>query len=459
MKFPKYISLFPVILFVFFAACNLQEPEITQTTLSTNEQKMLSRLMAVGDNIISGYQNAALTEKHQRRSFVALIAKQAETPDFQQPYFAYPGIGSESYGGYGTLELRYLDDPNTPQTKVPDPKIYAVAFDSVPGFDPLNPYLNDDVRNWPLPYNNLGIPGIVVQDVLIGKTKLHSISHSPMFEYILRNPLPEPYSGEYSAFDQAKFFTPTVLLCWVGMYDVLGFAQYSTSTPALSQPTPKEDFKQYYAQLMDSLASIALVGVVTANIPDILDMPYFNVVPHVVIDSVTNTPLLDDQGNPIPLIGVEDGDRVLMPAKFAIKQGYGIPEGILNGNGEPVPDDMVLDAAEIAQVEQAISDYNAIIDSVCSVRNISVVDMHDFFKQINDGYQIAGATLTSDFITGGFYSLDGIHPSDLGHALIANEWIQAINSAFRISIPPVDVVQFMHDLQPMLQSDTSAIRY
>ncbi len=455
MMLKKYITILLPVLLLFFTACNLQEPEVTETELSANEEQMFSRLMAVGDNIISGYQNAALTEKHQKYSFVALLAKQGQTKDFQQPYFKYPGIGSESYGGYGTLELRYLDDPNTPQTKIPDPKIYAVAFDSVADFDPLNPYLNNEVREWPLPYNNLGIPGIVVQDVLIGKTKLHSVSHSPMFEYVLRNPLPDPYSGEYSAYDQAKFFTPTILLCWVGMYDVLGYAQYSASAPSLSQPTSAEDFTNHYSALMDSLRSIALVGVVVANIPDILDMPYFNVVPHVVIDSVTNTPLLDDQGNTIPLIGVEEGDKVLMPAKFAIKQGYGIPEGVLNGNGEPVPDDMVLDASEIALVQQAITDYNAIIDSVCSLRKIPVVDMYSFFKQINDGYQVAGTTFTSDFITGGFYSLDGIHPSDLGHALIANEWIDVINSAFRITIPPVDVVRLMYELQPMFASDTT----
>jgi hypothetical protein len=46
--------------------------------------------------------------------------------------------------------------------------------------------------------------------------------------------------------------------------------------------------------------------------------------------------------------------------------------------------------------------------------------------------------LTTDYL-GGVFSLDGIHPSRTGHALIANAFIDAINTRFAESIPPVDV--------------------
>lgn len=439
--------LFFISSLILLGGCTLQEPEVLETTLSSNEKLLFSRLVGLGDNIMSGYQNAALTEKHQKYDFMALLARQGETPDFQQPYMGYPGIGSESYGGYGTLELKYVDNPETPQTVNPDPLIYAVPFSDYPDFDPNLPFVSDEVMSWAFPYNNLGIPGINLKDVLKGKTKLHSSSHSPMLDIILRNPLPDPY-GELSPFEQAKLFVPSLVVCWAGMFDVLGYAQYSASGQTFSEPTSKEDFAKYYAELMDSVKSTQ-AAVIVANIPDILDMPYFNVVPGVVIDTVTNAPYLDENNNPVPLIGVNEGDKILMPAKFKMrKEGYGIPQGILNGNGQPLPDDMVLDATEIATVEQAIDDYNASIDSICLSRNIPVVDMYGFFKQINEGYEVAGMTFTSDFISGGFYSLDGVHPGDLGHALLANQWLDKINSSFRLSIPPVNIVQIMSELQP-----------
>ncbi len=446
--------VFFILSLLLLSGCTLQEPQVRETLLSSNEQLLFSRLVGLGDNIISGYQNAALTEKHQKYDFMALLARQGATPDFQQPYMGYPGIGSESYGGFGTLELKYVDNPNTPQTINPDPLIYAVPFSDYPDFDPNLPFISDDVMNWPFPYNNLGIPGINVRDVLKGATKLHSTSHSPMLDIILRNPLPDPY-GEMSSFEQAKMFVPSLIVCWAGMFDVLGYAQYSATGQTFTQPTSKQDFAKYYGELMDSLKSTQ-AAVVVANIPDILDMPYFNVVPAVVIDTVTNTPYLDENNNTVPLIGVNEGDKILMPAKFKIKiEGYGIPTGVLNGNGLPIPGDMVLDAAEIATVEQAISDYNASIDSICLSRSIPVVDMYSFFKQINEGYEVAGMTFTADFITGGFYSLDGVHPSDLGHALLANQWLDKINSSFRVSIPAVDIIQLMNELQPTVTNSLS----
>jgi hypothetical protein len=48
--------------------------------------------------------------------------------------------------------------------------------------------------------------------------------------------------------------------------------------------------------------------------------------------------------------------------------------------------------------------------------------------------------LTTDYL-GGVFSLDGIHPSRTGHALIANAFIEAINTRFGEAIPAVDVAR------------------
>ena len=456
MLLKKSIIIASASLLLFLLACTLQEPKITKTTLSSNEKLLFSRYMALGDNFISGYQNGALRVRDQKYSVPALIARQGETPNFQQPLIANPGIGPESSVGFGGLELKYLDNPNTPNTINPDPKIYAAPYADYPNFDMNMVFVSEEVMLYPLPYSNLAVPGIITEDVLIGTTKLRSRSHSPMLDVILRNPLPDPY-GELSAFEQAKLFVPSLITCWVGTFDVLGFARLASSSETpLPAPTSREDFSQHYAELMDSLKNTGAVLVV-GNVPDILDMPYFNLVPPVVIDTLLNAPYLDN-GNTVALVGVQEGDKIVTQAKFKMKEGYGIPKGILNGNGEPLPDNMVLDSDEISMIRTAITDYNEVIDSVCTARGIPVVDMHTFFKQMQEGIQVAGTTITDDFISGGFYSLDGIHPSSLGNALIANEWIEVINSTFRLSIPAVNVVEIMEKVQPhVLAADTSYV--
>ena len=441
--------------FAILFSCTLQEPGIKKTTVNRQDSLYFSRLMVLGDDNVASYQNLALTEKHQVYSFPAQIAKQGGTPDFQQPLMEYPGIGTLSPWGFGTIELYHLDNPETPETQIPDPVIRAVSYDDYPDYDLNMPFVSEEVMTYPLPYSNLGVPGIVMEDILKGKTKLKSRSHTKMLDVILRNPLPEPY-GELTSFQQAKLFHPSILICWVGMNDVLNFAQYPEGEqPSIPTPTSSETFAEKFAIMADSLKSIG-AALIIGNVPDITDMPYFNTVPAVVIDSTTNAPYLDDNGNTIPLIGVEPGDKILTPAKGDIKKGYGIPEGVLNGNGLPIPDDKILDAAEVALVQEAVENYNAAIDSVCSNRKIPVVDMYALYKELNTGLYEAGFVFTNTFISGGFFSLDGIHPSDLGNGILANEWIRAINSNFPVSVPPVNLFDLISELKPLVIDTTAA---
>ncbi|HID38993.1 MAG TPA: hypothetical protein EYP36_05710 [Calditrichaeota bacterium] len=449
MKWYKSIFLF-VLASLIVAGCKLDKPVSNPNTVTPNEKLLFSRFVALGDNIVAGYQNAAMTDSLQRYSFVNLMAEQAEVENFVQPLLGYPGLGSESLAGYGTLKLKYLDDPKTPNTIIPDPVIIAIPFSDYPDFDPLDPYVSEEIKTHPLPYNNLGIPGIVLEDVLIAIDKLHSRSHSPLIDVVLRNPA----AGNLTPFQQARAFVPSLIVCWAGMYDVLGYALYNTGGTKLTQPTPAAEFAEHFASLMDSLQSIRGAGLLVGNIPDILDMPYFNTVSPFVIDTVTNTPYLDDSGNKVPLIGVNpETDIVLFPARQATRQGYGIPSGILNGNGEALPEDFVLTTDEQNLIHEAIDGYNTAIDTITQNKEIIVVDMYSFFKRIKNGYSYAGFTFTAEAITGGFYSLDGVHPSILGNALIANEWLNKINrtlrsGSFYVSIPLIDVIQLMNDLQP-----------
>jgi len=55
------------------------------------------------------------------------------------------------------------------------------------------------------------------------------------------------------------------------------------------------------------------------------------------------------------------------------------------------------------------------------------------------GIAYNGGVLTSQFVTGGGFSLDGAHPTPRGYAHVANLTIQEINTTYGATIPTVDI--------------------
>ena len=69
------------------------------------------------------------------------------------------------------------------------------------------------------------------------------------------------------------------------------------------------------------------------------------------------------------------------------------------------------------------------IAEICQGAGIPVLDVHALFVEAaTRGRVVGGVTLTSAYLTGGLFGYDGVHPTDLGYALIANEWIGLINA-------------------------------
>ena len=50
-----------------------------------------------------------------------------------------------------------------------------------------------------------------------------------------------------------------------------------------------------------------------------------------------------------------------------------------------------------------------------------------------------GVRYTATFVTGGTFSLDGVHLTGRGYALIANEFLRVINQKYKSTLPMVNV--------------------
>lgn len=242
---------------------------------------------------------------------------------------------------------------------------------------------------------------------------------------------------------------------------------------------------------------------VIANIPDVLTIPYLNTVPHnpVPLDAATaallngayasyNQALLafaTDQ-NPLgtPLISMEEAQQrtisfeagetnavviidedltdltAISPALINMRQATAEDKLILpssafigtlaneadptsiNGVAIPLADNWVLTPQEQETAASAVIAFNSAISNLATAYDLALVDANSLLLQLNStGFiQADGSVVTGTFGTGGGFSLDGVHPSPRGYAIIANAFVEAINTKFQSNLPGVNPLDY-----------------
>jgi hypothetical protein len=110
----------------------------------------------------------------------------------------------------------------------------------------------------------------------------------------------------------------------------------------------------------------------------------------------------------------------------------------------PMQDNAVLTAHETAQVKTATDAYNITIQSIASAKGLAFVNANAILTSVAaQDYDTENAfTVTSTFVTGGGFSLDGVHPSPRGYALIANEFFKAINATYGSNFKAVNIGEY-----------------
>jgi len=382
-----------------------------------------TRFVVIGDSYSAGVQSASLNINHQQFSWPSVLARQAGAPDFQQPLVSFPGIGPE---------LLLVDVIHFPPTILPA---------SGQG-QPLN-------LNLPRPYNNLGVPGANVADVttLTGAQPV-SNTQTAFAQFILR--------GLGTEVQQAVAQHPTFIAVWIGGNDVLGSVESGTTTFL----TPLATFTTAYNAMLDQLtAGAPNAGIVVGTIPDnVLALPFLTAVPPVIINPQTGQPLMLN-GSVVPLIAdlgggnigpLPAGSVVLLTAATKVASGFGIPPQLaaippfssFPNAGKPLADGDVLTPTESATIKQRVDDFNTVIMQAAATRNIPVADIKGLFDRLAVGLPVGPIVLNGSFITGGAFSLDGIHMTDMGYTLFADEYIKAINNAYGTRIPIAPLTNF-----------------
>jgi len=75
--------------------------------------------------------------------------------------------------------------------------------------------------------------------------------------------------------------------------------------------------------------------------------------------------------------------------------------------------------SEQEEIATATASFNAIIEAVAGQAGLGIVDANGLLTQLQtSGLSSNGFTLSSNLVTGGAFSLDGVHSTARGYALI-----------------------------------------
>jgi hypothetical protein len=151
------------------------------------------------------------------------------------------------------------------------------------------------------------------------------------------------------------------------------------------------------------------------------------------------------------------GDLIPLVSSGVIGTAATLPPGVPVNLGAygityPLEDKHILIPSEIAEINAATDAFNVTIKAVADAKGLAFFDAKTKMDLLTtSGITANNYTLTSTFVTGGAFSLDGIHPSPRGYALIANEFIKAINTKYGSNLKGVSFADYRIMFPPVIE--------
>lgn len=412
------------------AACtnNDVDPSATTGTPSKGDADF-TKYVAVGNSLTAGFADGGLYREGQLNSYPNILAGQFKTVgggDFVEPLFAENQANGSGYIRLKKLPASATSLPTFDTTKTQ----LAVRGLSTTGGALYTKFTDAN--------QNVGVPGIRVADLLT--VGYGSKEGNPYFERLLPDPAAATTYFQYvsNSLNGATFFS-----CWLGNNDALGYA-ISGGIGAENDVrglTSTALFTTNFTAVMNKLTEGGRKGVVI-GIPNITQAPYFT-----TATTQINT-LLQAQGilglairsksapGGVRLSGA--GDYFLLSIAPVLNSF--IARGIGLSAANPIPDQYVLDAAEVQLLNTRIGEFNGIMKAQADAKGAAYVDPNGILGQVTSATGLVqnGVTYSGSFIQGGIFSLDGIHQTPAGYAFIANEIIRGINAKYNATVPPVN---------------------
>ncbi len=358
-----------------------------------------SRVLVLGDSLSAGFQNASLLGTQQVNGWASLVAQQAHF-SMPLPLVASPGI----------------------------PNVYSLVQASLPPVLAQAPGATIGRVNPTLVVNDLAVPGFKVHDML---NTAPVASPSNPVEQLTSYVLGYPAGTTGTEVQQAIARKPSTIFLMIGANDVLGV----DGSGNLATATSLSSFTADFTELMTTLATNTTAHLIVGNIPDVTAIPYMTPASQLLEECQEYT------GVPssffIPILNIHPGDLVNWAGVADFHA-----DALRAQAGEmptPLPARDILTAADVATLQAQINSMNQVIAQQVAAAGGTLVDVHALLADWSaNGATINGYQASMGYL-GGLFGVDGIHPSNTGYALLANQFIASTNAALGTNIPAVDV--------------------
>ena len=392
------IALIFTVLGCGLSGCSRGSVTSTGTAPSSPNTPDFSNTVVIGDSLSAGFQNGSLLDTQQPNGWASLLAKQVNAT-LTLPLIAPPGVPA-------VTEL----------VSIGPPPVTTTASGTSTG--------RDDSSVQP---TDLAVPGHHLHDLInAAPTALPTTSEDIITNLILGLPA----GNTNTQLQEAIALKPTTLFVWIGANDAL----VADDVGNASTMTGIASFTADFTQLMSTLHSKSSARLIVANLPDVTAIPLLTPADTIVGEVAGETGQTAAQVS--SELGITTGDLVTGTGLSEVKSAVAAIQS--GGTVTPLDDAGVLTAAEVQQVQALEAQYNQVIAQQVAAVGGTLIDLNSFFQKLGAGMTINGVNATTAYL-GGFFSLDGTHPTNTGYALVANAVIDGMNAALKTTIADVDV--------------------
>ncbi|UOQ98043.1 hypothetical protein MUN81_00790 [Hymenobacter sp. 5317J-9] len=454
------------------------QPDIDAPNMSPGSADF-SSYVAVGNSLTSGYSDGGLYNEAQATSYPAILAQQFAKTGKGPAAFVQPSFSAARKDGSGFVKLLVVNGALTPVAPSPGPppggnnflgEQVAYTNNTLPA-PPLGsgqPELEAYTGGQP---DNLGVPGISVLSAdrtaaSTGSAALDAATRAtagaygnvnPFFQRIL--PAADRGTKDYVTYIGQK--NATFYTCWMGNNDVLTYATGGGVSNLAANPfsglTDSTSFGRGYRNIVNTISKGGTVKGVCANIPNVANIPYFTTVTvgavlaaykaaNPAIANIYVTARTSATTTATAARVATATDLLTLTAQSYIAANPGVGASPL----APIPSQYVLDPIEQTEVLNRTTQLNNIIAKTARQYKAGLADMNSFFNDIVARGVVTNAVSNSaTFASGNLFSLDGVHPTPRGYAVVANEFIRVINVTYGASVPTVNPNDYRGVLFPL----------
>jgi hypothetical protein len=406
-----------------------------------------TRFVAIGGSLTAGFMDDALYAEGQQNSLAGILSTQLELIEgskINHPLMPLSSSGCNTEG-LSRLILGYKTDCQGVSSLSP---VRETTIGDVANFL-LNTYSSGNT------FSNFGIPFIKSTQLAVagfGNAANGPGNYSPYFERMSSD------QANASVKSDVLALNPTFFSLFVGMDEVMEYTRKGAT--GLLTPVNGSAGVGFDGSMEDMIQALTAGGArgVIANVPNVQEFPFFTTIPYDGLNldaqkvedlNLIYNPIgifFHEGKNPFviedPSAGtfgvrfMEPGERVLLSVPLDSVKCFKM------GSVYPFRNEFILTNDEIAAIQARIDGYNDVISGLADSYNLAHVDVQSFFNGLSSGIIYNGVSLNASFVSGGAFSLDGRNLNPRGNALLANEFIKAINKKYNSTIPAVDATKY-----------------